>query len=226
MRLGSPRSLPPATLATRLLVSVGFVAAVVLASATSAGAHVGITGATTTAGITTVEFAWDHGCGSQPTTAIEMRLPPGATVESTTLLAGWEATIQGAEVRIAGPAVADGTSARFSLDLSGFDTSVEHLVPTLQICPDGEQAWIGADPEASDAAPRLSATTEAPPATSTTTAGDAASGDDDAEVTSANDVEATASPASVPWVTIIVAIAAAVVLAVVVLVARARRLAN
>jgi periplasmic copper chaperone A len=206
------------------------VALVMLGVTTPAWAHVGITGATTGPdGVTTVEFAWDHGCDGQATTALEMQLPEGAVVGASTLPAGWSGSGEGRVLRLDGPAIPDGTPAGFTLELTGYDTSVEHLVPTLQFCPDGEEAWIGADPDASDSAPRIAATTAEPPVTTTTTGAPngADAGDSVGEVTRAAN-ESLAADSGPPWGTIIAVTAglAVVVAAVVLLVSRSRQATN
>jgi periplasmic copper chaperone A len=210
----------------RCLVALGVAVACWAGAAVPAWAHVGITGAATVEEVTTVDFAWDHGCGSQPTIALELRLPDGATVVASRLMPGWSATTEGSVMRLTGPEVPDGTPAMFALELTGHDTSVEHLVPTLQICPDGQEAWIDADPTASNSAPRMAATTEEPPATTTTA--DTTPPEEDAAVVTATEDEATnatdaATDTGAPWAIIALAVVAGVVVAVVVAVGRARR---
>jgi periplasmic copper chaperone A len=222
-----PVKRPSRRIAATMLVTG--IAAAVISVASPAEAHVEVSGATTAPdGVTTVEFGWVHGCDGQATTALEMQLPEGATVGAASLPAGWGASGEGRVLRLEGPAIADGTPAVFSIELTGYDTSVEQLVPTVQICPDGEEAWIGADPEANDAAPRIAATTLEPPtATSTTalTTPDGNAVDDNVGVTSTGDSQATS--AQTPWATFIAVAAGLVVVAaaVTLLVVRSRRAA-
>jgi periplasmic copper chaperone A len=220
-----------------------------------AGAHVGIvtastSAASTTDSVTTVTFAFDHGCGSSPTMALDLQLPAGAVVATpvpTTdgLMDGWvleSAQGDGAStsrqvVRLAGPPIPDGQASTFTVQIKGYDTSVDHLVPTVQVCSQGEEAWIDPDQASANAAPFLVATTAAPPpgltddttvdgatpvapTTDTQTPSRVSAGADaDETIINTDEVSSSSSPL---WIIIIVAIALAVVAGGVMLV-RSRR---
>ena len=76
-----------------------------------------------------------------------MQLPEAAQVVSTELMAGWVfdgTTGDGASTsqqvaRISGPPIPDGQFASFSVVARGYDTSVDHLVPTVQVCEQGRR---------------------------------------------------------------------------------------
>jgi len=247
-----------AVVASRLIagkVSRGFAALVVAAAAmimvaAPASAHVGIASASTTDAVTTINFSFDHGCGSSPTVALEMQLPEAAQVVSTELMAGWVfdgtsgdgASTSRQVARISGPAIPDGQFASFTVVARGYDTSVDHLVPTVQLCEQGQEAWIDPDQASPQSAPFLAATTAEPPAdlndgatTTSTVAPGAGSGTADpqapADVTSTADLEAdnaalTADDAEATSSTLGIIIAAAIAAAVVagiVMVVRSRR---
>ncbi len=158
------------------------VAAVALIMAAGpASAHVGVASASTTDAVTTINFAFDHGCGSSPTVALEMQLPQAAQVVSTELMAGWVfdgtsgdgASNSRQVARISGPAIPDGQLATFAIVARGYDTSVDHLVPTVQVCEQGQEAWIDPNQTSAQAAPLLTATTAEPPADLTDLTGEA-----------------------------------------------------
>lgn len=212
----------------RALAAAGLAAMALVVLSTPASAHVGIASASTTDAITTINFSFDHGCGSSPTIALEMQLPAAAEVVSTELMSGWVfdgTTGDGASTsqqvaRISGPPIPDGQLATFSVVARGYDTSVDHLVPTVQLCEQGEEAWIDPDQASPQSAPFLAATTAEPPAPPApeptlaptadplpvaeppepVTAADIAEADRDAVV----DAEAEASGA--PWVVIVAAV--------------------
>jgi len=232
----------------------GGIAALVLAAvalilvAAPASAHVGIASASTTDAVTTINFSFDHGCGSSPTIALEMQLPAAAEVVSTELMSGWVfdgTTGDGASTsqqvaRISGPPIPDGQFASFTVVARGYDTSVDHLVPTVQLCEQGEEAWIDPDQASPQSAPFLAATTAEPPAPPTpeptlapaadplpvaeppepVTAADEADADRDAAV----GAEAEASGA--PWVAIIAGVIGGAATVAVVQVVRSRRKAS
>lgn len=231
----------------RALAAAGLAAIAVLVLSTPASAHVGIASASTTDAVTTINFAFDHGCGSSPTIALEMQLPAAAQVVSTELMAGWVfdgTTGDGASTsqqvaRISGPAIPDGQLATFSVVARGYDSSVDHLVPTVQVCEQGQGAWIDPDQASAQAAPLLAATTAEPPAPSDPEpAADAApvtGSFDEAEppepVTAADDaeadrdavVDAEAEVSGAPWVVIIAAVVAGALALGYSLVVRSRR---
>ena len=213
----------------RLAVAAAVVATSWMATTAVAGAHVGITSAATAPdGATTIDFGFDHGCGSSATGAIEMQLPAGATLVSANLIEGWSLTGTGPVVRIEGTPVPDGVPGGFALVVTGHDTSVDHLVPTVQFCEQGEQAWIDPDQSSPNAAPLLTATTAEPPATGPVAAPEPISAVVDAggtDVAVTTDYVAESSHSHVPWAAIIAGVAGVAVVAgaVVVVLSRSRR---
>lgn len=234
------RTMLPGGIAALVLATVAL-----LLGAAPASAHVGIASASTTDAVTTINFSFDHGCGSSPTIALEMQLPAAAEVVSTELMSGWVfdgTTGDGASTsqqvaRISGPPIPDGQFATFTVVARGYDTSVDHLVPTVQLCEQGEEAWIDPDQASPQSAPFLAATTAeppAPPAPEPTLAPAAdplpvaeppepltAADEADADRDAAADAEADASGA--PWVAIIAGVIGGAATVAVVQVARSRR---
>lgn len=225
----------------RLVATVAAMSVVALITmSTAAGAHVGIMGATTTGADTDVRFKFDHGCDGSPTVAMDLRLPDGATVVNADLPSGWDITDPSTEARLAGDPIADDATINFMLTLTGYDTSVSHLVPVVQRCEQGELAWIDSDPTAAYPAPALPATTtepSVPPAPqpaedSTSVTGPTPEADLPEPVTAADDAEADrdailvaeAEAAGAPWPIIIIAAVVAGALALgSTLVVRSRR---
>lgn len=238
-------STPTASRCLRALAAAGLTTIALVVWAAPASAHVGIASASTTDAITTINFSFDHGCGSSPTIALEMQLPAAAEVVSTELMSGWVfdgTTGDGASTsqqvaRISGPPIPDGQFASFTVVARGYDTSVDHLVPTVQLCEQGEEAWIDPDQASPQSAPFLAATTAeppAPPAPEPTLAPAAdplpvaeppepltAADEADADRDAAADAEADASGA--PWVAIIAGVIGGAATVAVVQVVRSRR---
>jgi len=165
-----------------------------LAPMTVAGAHVGIMSATTTGADTEVRFRFDHGCDGSPTTAMDIQLPTGATTVASELPTGWALTGGDGTARLSGPPIPDDGDITFTLTITGHDTSVQHLVPVLQQCPDGELAWIDADGASAYPAPVLTATTSEPAPTTTAPTTTAPVEPDTAAPTPAPDPTADAAP--------------------------------
>ncbi len=166
---------------------IGVVSLVLLALAlwsAPAMAHVSsdpaaASGTTDDAGITTVVLSFDHGCGESPTTGLRVQLPDGTTDVTTADPDGWTSAVSDGVVTWTGGSVAPKDKGSFELRarLVGQEGEVIYL-PTVQTCPDGEEAWIeipvdGAEPEAP--APAVTLTRTVAPAgdaggTGTTTA--------------------------------------------------------
>lgn len=243
-------SITNASRCLRALAAGGLATIAVLVLSTPASAHVGIASASTTDAVTTINFAFDHGCGSSPTVALEIQLPAAAQVVSTELMAGWVfdgTTGDGASTsqqvaRISGPAIPDGQFATFTVVARGYDTSVDHLVPTVQLCEQGQEAWIDPDQASPQSAPFLASTTAEPPAPpAPEPAADSApvtGSFDEAEppepMTAADEVEADrdavvvaeAEVSGAPWVVIIAAVVAGALALGYNLVVRSRRKAS
>ena len=154
----------------RLALAGAAGAAVVLAVAPPAGAHVGAT-SETAAGVTTITFTFTHGCDEAPTTSLRVQLPEGATDVEPQDPPGWTSEVSGGELAWTGGSIPNGARGTFvaSMVLADAEGTTVFL-PTVQGCPDGaEEAWIdrSEDPEAAAAAPRITAgaVVAAPPTT-------------------------------------------------------------
>lgn len=154
---------PIVTTVAALSVALGLA----LAPMPVASAHVGIMSATTTGADTEVSFRFDHGCDGSPTTAMDIQLPADATTVASELPTGWTLTGGDGTATLSGPPIPDDGDITFTLTVTGHDTSVQHLVPVLQQCPDGELAWIDTDGASAYPAPVLTATTSEPAPTTT-----------------------------------------------------------
>jgi len=226
--------------ATTLGIAALGVAMTLAALTGTAAAHVGISSASTTDGVTTINFAFDHGCGTSPTIAVEMLLPPAATVVATDLMDGWVfdgtsgdgAGNSAQTARISGPAIADGQLATFTLVTRGHDTSVDHLVPAIQLCEQGEEAWIDPDQASPQAAPLLTATTDEPPMPTAATTDDPApvavtpkpvTAGDDVQADIDAIAEADAEVSDAPWAVILIAAVGAAAAFAIVRAVRSRR---
>ena len=236
-------STPTASRCLRALAAAGLAAIALVVLSTPASAHVGIASASTTDAVTTINFSFDHGCGSSPTIALEMQLPAAAEVVSTELMSGWVfdgTTGDGASTsqqvaRISGPPIPDGQFASFTVVARGYDTSVDHLVPTVQLCEQGEEAWIDPDQASPQSAPFLAATTAEPPAPPAPEPTLAPAADplpvaeppepltaaDEADA--AADADAGAEASGAPWVAIIAGVIGGAATVAVVQVVRSRR---
>jgi uncharacterized protein YcnI len=154
----------------RLAVAAAAGAAALVALPGVAGAHVGAASETTD-GVTTVTFSFTHGCDEAPTTSLRVQLPDGATDVEPQDPPGWTSEVSGNELAWTGGSIPNGERGTFVATMVLVDpegTTV--FLPTVQGCPDGaEEAWIdrSEDPEASAAAPRITAgaVVAAPPTT-------------------------------------------------------------
>ncbi|HEY5153496.1 MAG TPA: DUF1775 domain-containing protein [Acidimicrobiales bacterium] len=156
------------------IIALAGAVALLVAVATPAFAHVEAEGATDASGITTVTFAFTHGCTGSPTTALSIQLPDGTTEVTPQNPAGWTSTASATVLDWKGGSIPDAQPGEFvaSMRIVGTKGSTVFL-PTKQICAVGEEDWLEktADPEADNAAPRIVLTeTVAPDATATTKA--------------------------------------------------------
>ncbi|HEX7094977.1 MAG TPA: YcnI family protein [Acidimicrobiales bacterium] len=149
----------------RLIVLGAGATGLLLATATTASAHVNADPAEAPAGGTTViEFSTSHGCDGSPTTKLAIQIPEGVTSVRPTVVADWSIEISteqldqpiddghGGQIteRVAtvtytatGEPLADGLRQVFPVSMKLPDTPGEKLVfPVVQTCVDGENAWI------------------------------------------------------------------------------------
>ena len=154
----------------RLAVAGAVGTAVLVGLSGAAGAHVGAASETTD-GVTTVTFTFSHGCEEAPTTSLRVLLPEGATDVEPQDPPGWTSEVSGVEIAWTGGSIPNGDKGTFVASMVLVDPEGSTVfLPTVQGCPDGvEEAWIdkSEDPEASAAAPRITAgaVVAAPPTT-------------------------------------------------------------
>ncbi len=141
-----------------LFVAAGIVGAALLAPSAPAWAHVNAGSTSTGDGLTVVRFSFTHGCGESPTTSLRVQIPANASNVTADENPGWTSSVTSTEIRWTGGTAPDGTKTTFSatMKLAG-QVGETVFFPTLQGCVEGENTWIAKsdDPEADDAAPRI-----------------------------------------------------------------------
>ncbi|MGZ4706812.1 MAG: DUF1775 domain-containing protein [Acidimicrobiales bacterium] len=157
------------------LITMPIVAVVALiALAVPAFAHVEAEGETSASGITTVTFSFQHGCADSPTTSLKIELPAGTTEVKAQDPAGFTSAVTADTLTWSGGSIPATTPGTFVADMRIVGNAGDTIfLPTVQVCAQGENDWIEKtdDPEADNAAPRITLTqTVAPVATSTTAA--------------------------------------------------------
>lgn len=92
---------------------------------------------------TPVTFSFDHGCEGQPTTYLRIQIPDGVTDVTAEDPAGWTSSVTAQELRWDGGAVPDGETLPFvaTMTIEAPEGTTIHF-PTIQGCPDAEEAWI------------------------------------------------------------------------------------
>jgi uncharacterized protein YcnI len=148
---------------------------IVLATAGTASAHVGISEDEVAAGATAlITFVVPHGCDGSPTTEVRIQIPADITAVTPTINPNWDVTktmetldtpIEGSHgeqitervsevVYTAKEPLLEGYRDVFVLSVPIPDESAGSTLafPTIQTCEDGESAWIevaaeGQDPE-------------------------------------------------------------------------------
>jgi periplasmic copper chaperone A len=161
----------------RLLLLSAALAAVSLATATPAAAHIDPDPKEAQAGSTQpIAFTVEHGCDGSPTIQLDMRLPDGVTGAAPDPVAGWDGSIDGGVVTFVGGPLPDDTEGTFSVTMtlpSTPDTTIHF--PFVQRCEVGEIRWIGipAEPgdELDEPAPALLLTGPVAPTTAPSTTG-------------------------------------------------------
>lgn len=155
------------------LTSIPIVAAAALmALAMPALAHVDAEGQTAASGVTTVTFSFEHGCADSPTTSLAIELPAGTTDVKAQNPSGFTAAVTPGTLTWSGGSIPSTAPGTFVADMRIVGTAGDTIfLPTIQACVQGENDWIEKtdDPEADNAAPRITLTqTVAPVAASTT----------------------------------------------------------
>lgn len=141
-----------------LFVAGGIVGAALLAPSAPAWAHVNAGSTSTGDGLTVVRFSFTHGCGESPTTSLRVQIPANASDVTADENPGWTSSVTSTEIRWTGGTAPDGTKTTFSATMKLAGQGGETVFfPTLQGCVEGENTWIAKsdDPEADDAAPRI-----------------------------------------------------------------------
>jgi uncharacterized protein YcnI len=223
----------PGPTRSKLIGATLVATAVLLALALPASAHVEAEGETAASGLTTVTFSFEHGCGESPTTSLKVELPADTSDVTPQDPDGWTSAVTAGTLTWSGGSIPATSPGTFVVDMRIVGTAGDTVfLPTIQGCAEGENAWIERtdDPEADDAAPRITLTETVAPVSSAdtpTTAGASTS------TTSATDAsaEAAASDAKIvddstssPVGTIVlVAVLAVIVVGAVVLYLRNRR---
>lgn len=158
----------------RVVSAVGLTGLVSVALAAPASAHVeGRATSVTPDGLTTVQFSYEHGCGTSPTTGLRTQLPAGTTdVSAVTGPSGWSGAVDGDVLAWTGPAVANGKAATYTVTMRLVGTKGDVVfLPTIQQCETGTNDWIqlpqAGQPEPEYVAPSVTllATVAAPPTT-------------------------------------------------------------
>jgi periplasmic copper chaperone A len=118
-------------------------AALLLGLPVAASAHSGPSPSKLTAGSTTkVTFTVGHGCGKSPTVKVQMKVPAGFVVGSTSGPKGWTATAKGAVVTWSGPAFAADKKLPLVVSLTAPKKTGEYAFPLVQDCSVGRLSWV------------------------------------------------------------------------------------
>jgi len=165
-------------LARRLAATVGLGAAVLVALAVPAAAHTEAAAEAAAAGRTRITFTVEAECaaGTAPTSGLRVQLPEDATDVRPTDQEGWTSTVSATEIDWSAPApTIDQNTFVVEMVLAQPAGSTVYL-PTIQICPDGEEiAWIQVPTTADDTLDRPAPSIVVPAnATTPTTAAAAA----------------------------------------------------
>jgi uncharacterized protein YcnI len=127
----------------RAIAPVLVVAAVLVALAAPAGAHVDAEASTDGTGVTRIELSFSHGCEGEPTTTLRARSPEGATDVVAEEAPGWTSSVDGDQVTWTGGSVPDGQAASFAFTARLAQAEgTEVPVPVIQQCPTLANEWI------------------------------------------------------------------------------------
>ncbi len=112
-----------------------------LFTANGAQAHIEPKPATVKAGATAVvSFNVEHGCGTSPTTKLQIKIPAGVTVSNPNGPASMVPKVSGSVVTFAG--VAAGNNRKVFLTLKFPKTPGLLSFPVVQTCKVGKESWI------------------------------------------------------------------------------------
>ena len=125
--------------------SASFVALVALAG--PAWAHADASAKAEPAGRTAITISLEHGCDGNPTTALRVSLPAGATAVKGVDANGWTSTVTASEISWTGGSLAATKAGDFAFSLVLSQAAGSTVVlPTIQSCAKNtEIAWIEKD---------------------------------------------------------------------------------
>jgi periplasmic copper chaperone A len=125
------------------LVTMGTAAAVLLATAGAAAAHIDPDPRAAQAGTTaTISFGLEHGCGDSPTTALAFKLPAGVSGVRAVDKTGWKTAVTATQVDFTGGSQDAHTPTEFAITLTLPATAGTILFPVVQTCAAGSLSWI------------------------------------------------------------------------------------
>ncbi|MSV48737.1 MAG: DUF1775 domain-containing protein [Actinobacteria bacterium] len=131
--------------AKKIFLGVTMAAALTLAFAGTASAHVEPSPSEVQAGSTqTVAFTVEHGCGESPLTQVEMQLPAGLTAVSVPETPqGWTGTVTDSVVTFQGGPQPAHEEIEFAIQATFPDAAGTMLgFPTIETCEQGTVEWI------------------------------------------------------------------------------------
>lgn len=158
---------------SRTVIAIGAALTMLLAGFMPAAAHVGIDTDTSAAGSTAiVTFAFGHGCGDSPTTALVIQIPEQFSSVTPVFAAGWSIEVEKEDLDEPiegghGTTITERTStvtftadepienniyAMVSIRLSLPEDAAGETIyfPVIQECGEGEHAWIEIPQEGED----------------------------------------------------------------------------
>lgn len=130
----------------RRTVAVGLLAlSLIGVVAMSAGAHVHSSPEQVKSGATaTVNFIIGHGCGTSPTTLVEIKVPSTVTKVTGVAPKGWTVSVKNSVVTFTGGTLADKTKGSFGVAFTAPKKTGTLVFPTVQTCVKGKNPWIDA----------------------------------------------------------------------------------
>lgn len=135
----------------RACLAAGLTTGLIALSSQPASAHVEVEPSGTGAGETSVlTFGFHHGCDGEPTTALEIRVPDEVLAAEPIDTDGWSHDVSAAGDRTesivftADAPVPDHDEAAVEVQIQVPDVEPGTVLefPVVQICPEGEAAWV------------------------------------------------------------------------------------
>ena len=161
--------------ATIVAVLVSWIGAVAPALAHVESSSAEASGSTDAAGVSTVVFSFDHGCGTEPTVGLRVQLPENVTEPAPVDPPGWTSTVADDVLSWSGGSIPSDQPGRFELRARILGTEGDTVwFKTVQQCPGAEEPWIeipvAGEPEPENVAPSFTLTQTVEPEATTTTA--------------------------------------------------------